>query len=78
MLRRWFGRGFEVVTFKDKDGWSDWNWESLNRNIYSIWMDDKNRSLRYAAPRWISSGLPDFLANARSKGKKKRKSLARK
>lgn len=68
--RGWYGRGFEVVTYKDNEGWLDWNWETLNRGIYDIWMDDKNRSLRYAAPQWIRMGLPDFLENARSKGKK--------
>ncbi len=68
--RGWFGRGFEIVTYKDNEGWLDSNWSTLNRGIYDQWMDDKNKSLRQAAPRWISSGLPNFLANARSKGKK--------
>lgn len=66
----WRGDSFEVVTYKDTEGWLDSNWETLNRGIFDIWFRDKNRNLRYAAPAWIRNGLPDFLETARSKGRK--------
>lgn len=66
----WFSDTYEVVTYKDRDGWSDWAMESLNRGIWNIWFSDTNRDLAVGAPRWISSGLADVMERASSKGKK--------
>jgi hypothetical protein len=57
----------EATTFKDRDGWSDWNMDSLNRSVYYIWMRDKNERLLWALPEWIQFGVPYYVSQARSK-----------
>jgi hypothetical protein len=65
--RGWFGDAPEVVTFRDKSGWSDWAMESLNRAIFDRWMRDRNEELLWSAPQWFRSGLSSFIEGARSK-----------
>jgi hypothetical protein len=66
--RGWFSNNPEIVTYKDRGGWSDWAMESLNDGIFDQWMDDKNANLRWGSPYWIRSGLSSFIKRARVKG----------
>ncbi len=68
--RNWRTDSYEVVTYKDRDGWSDWAMESLNRGVFDIWLRDKNQSFRFGAPRWISWGLSNFVEQVRTKRRK--------
>jgi tetratricopeptide (TPR) repeat protein len=68
--RGWSSDFPEIVTHEDKQGWSDWAMEKLNRGVLRQWLKDKNDRLRWAAPAWIDHGLFDFFEGARSKGKK--------
>lgn len=63
-----WGGYIEVTTFKDRDGWSDWNMSDLNRGIYRAWMHDKNEGLQWEMPRWIEGGLSSVVSHAKSKG----------
>jgi hypothetical protein len=65
--RNWSWDAPETVVFKDKEGWIDWGTDNMNREIFRIWMRDKNERLLWALPMWISWGLPDFVSRARSK-----------
>lgn len=65
--KTWSAEAPEAYTFKDRDGWSDWQFSSLNGSIYGWWMRDKNRALLAALPAWIDAGLRYFVDNARSK-----------
>ena len=57
----------EVVTYKDREGWSDWAMTSLNRGIFAIWMRDKNPELLWGTPGWLRSGIEGVVEHARSK-----------
>lgn len=63
--RGWSFDSPEVFTYRDRDGWSDWNLRGLNRSIYRIWLRDKNDRLLWGLPQWISWGLGDFVERAR-------------
>lgn len=67
--RGWFADRPEVVTYKDKEGWSDWAMQSLNRGVYRQWLKDKNENLLWGAPSWMDWGLDDLIAAARTKGR---------
>lgn len=67
-VRNWSWEAPEILTFKDRDGWSDWHIEAVNREIYRIWMRDKNERLLWGLPRWIEFGLGDYVEGARLKG----------
>jgi hypothetical protein len=60
----------EVLTYKDKEGWSDWAMESLTRGLYNRWLKDKNPDLRWGMPRWLEHGLSEFVEELRVKGRK--------
>jgi len=66
--RGWFSDNPEIVTYKDRGGWSDWAMESLNRGILDRWLKDKNENLRWGSPAWVDNGLADFIETARVKG----------
>lgn len=68
----WSSANLEVVTFKDKEGMSDWwgSFRTVNSGVFEIWMDDRNRSLSWGLPSWIRSGLRATIDTAESKGKK--------
>jgi len=58
----------EVTTYKDKEGWSSWGpIDGLNGSVWSIWLRDRNKSLQWALPTWVSSGLSSVLRSAESK-----------
>jgi hypothetical protein len=65
--RVWSYDAPEALTYKDKEGWVDWNMDSLNGSIYDIWMRDKNERLLWAFPDWLQWGLRFFVQQARSK-----------
>jgi len=65
--KNWSVDAPEASIYKDRDGWTDWGQQSMNRSIYWIWMRDKNERLLWALPQWISWGLMDFVERARSK-----------
>ncbi len=67
--RRWTWGAPEVTTYKDKEGWDfAWNMNSLNREIYDIWLRDKNEQLSWGLPMWLMFGLPNYLERAKCKG----------
>ena len=67
-VRNWSWEAPEILTYKDRDGWSDWQIRSLNREVFRHWMRDKNERLSWGLPQWISAGLPFFIEGARLKG----------
>jgi hypothetical protein len=66
----WQDRYGEVVTGKDRDGWMDNAFSSLNTGIYEIWLTDRNRDLSWQLPYWMRYGLDQVIGTARSKGRK--------
>jgi hypothetical protein len=65
--RVWTADAFEATTCKDRDGWSDWTFNTLNGMIYWIWMRDKNEPLLTALPQWVEYGLSSYVNSARSR-----------
>jgi hypothetical protein len=65
--KTWTPGAPEAYTFKDKDGWSDWQFNSLNSAVYWIWMRDKNEALQWSLPQWLSYGMSTYVDQARSK-----------
>lgn len=66
----WSGGGLEVLTYKDREGLSGWGpFDFVNGGIFDIWLRDKNESLTWSMPSWISSGLRQLICTAESKGK---------
>lgn len=66
----WSPERVEVTTYKDKEGWNEGQMTSLNYGIWSIWSRDRNQTLAWSSPAWISGGLSDLIGTAVSKGSK--------
>lgn len=68
--RNWYSESPEVVTYRDREGWTDWAMESLNRGLFKAWMRDRNDNILWGAPSWLRNGLTDVVSGAVSKGSK--------
>ena len=68
--RSWTLDNCEVVTGQDKNGWFENKLSQLNREVYGIWLTDRNRELAWHMPPWIAWGLSECISGAVSKGKK--------
>lgn len=66
----WSSDRIEVITYKDKEGWTDWAQQQLSRGIYGVWMNDRNEDLRWSLPHWLESGLGNMIETSVSKGRK--------
>ena len=66
----WSSDRIEVITYKDREGWTDFAQQQLSRGIYGVWMNDRNADLRWSLPRWLESGLANMIETSVSKGRK--------
>ena len=66
----WSMERVELVTYRDREGWSDYTTSSLNRSIYSIWLRDKDREISWKMPDWVESGISSLVSMAATKGRK--------
>ena len=60
----------EIATYEDKDYGNIGEWRGLFYAIYRHYIYDKDSLLHDHTPRWLTSGLIDYFASARVKGKK--------
>ena len=68
--RGWNSDAPEIVTYKDRDGYTDGVLHSLNSRLWDAWIKDRNKRLRWGAPQWFDSGISSLVQDARSKRKK--------
>jgi len=66
-----WGSGIEIVTHKDPGSGSlSWEFEYVNKRMYSIWFNHRARDLYWAMPHWIDNGLYKVIGTAKPKGRK--------
>ncbi|MCE9634063.1 MAG: hypothetical protein K8T90_00020 [Planctomycetes bacterium] len=66
----WSSDRVEIVTYRDREGWSNNTMSQVNSGIYDIWLRDKDKDFSYKMPNWIDGGLQSMVRNAVSKGRK--------
>ena len=60
-----------TIEYEHNPGWMfDLHFEGVNRRIFDLWFNDRDRDLHWAMPYWMDRGLDDLIGNARAKGKK--------
>jgi hypothetical protein len=57
--------GNEIVTCKPDDGFLGYEMDGVNREIFDLWLRDRNDALQLGLPSWIRHGLSDYISGAR-------------
>jgi hypothetical protein len=67
----WFSlNDLEITTYQDYGGSTSYSLANVNRRIFDIWFEDRDRELYWAMPRWLSTGLQELAGNLHTKNGK--------
>jgi len=66
----WTYPGSEIVTYKDDAGFIGYQVEHVNRQLLSLWMQERDEDLASALPEWVSIGVYEYFGGARRDGRK--------
>lgn len=67
----WFSlNDLEITTYQDFGGSGSYSLAEVNKRIFDIWFEDRDRDLYWAMPRWLSSGLMEVAGNLHTKAGK--------
>ncbi|HET6201552.1 MAG TPA: hypothetical protein VFI25_01980 [Planctomycetota bacterium] len=64
-----FVRSFEVVAYKDTEGYGFGSW-GVNGAVANLWFADKNPRLRWGMPPWLNTGISAIFGGSSAKGGK--------